>query len=283
MLIREDNAEGGFRAIPVRGKCGFWFDWRLVSAVRLAYGRCCAGFTCGFRPCGASHFLLLRQKKVSKEKAPPGSAPGCARLLALLGRPGGLLNSPAAQTDASRMPPAVLRCSAPLRGTRKASRNNGSAQEKTKRVFFSGRPLENGQNHFERLGGDAFPGPHVERRATELMAEKGRGLFEARRAEFRSPRQQRVAQGSRQHRPRSLGSPFLWLLSFGEAKESTPARKAESNVSTRDAARSRGGTITPKNETPNYRRHSSHDQKPDRGWRKTNLKPPPPSAPKSPC
>ena len=253
MLIREDNAEGGFRAIPVRGKCEFWFDWRLVSAVRLAYGRCCACFTCGFRPCGASHFLLLRQKKVSKEKATPGSAPGVARSLAL------------------------------LRGTRKASRNNGSALEKTKSVFFGGRPLENGQNHFERFGGDAFPGPHVERRATELMADKGRGLSEARRAEFRSPRQQRVAQGSRQRRPRSLGSPFLWLLSFGEAKESTPARKAESNVSTRDAARSRGGTITPKNETPNYRRHSSHDQKPDRGWRKTNLKPPPPSAPKSPC
>jgi len=180
-----------------------------------------------------AYFLLLRQKKVAKEKATPGSAPGVARSLALLGRPGGLLNSPAAQTDASRMPPAVLRCSAPLRGTRKASRNNGSAQEKTKRVFFGGRPLENGKNHFERFGGDAFPGPHVERRATELMAEKGRGLSEARRAEFRSPRQQRVAQGSRQRRPRSLGSPFLWLLSFGEAKESTPARKAEPQRKTR--------------------------------------------------
>jgi len=78
----------------------------------------------GFRPCGASHFLLLRQKKVSKEKATPGSAPGVARSLALLGRPGGLLNSPAAQTDASRNPPASLRCSAPLRGTRKASPPN---------------------------------------------------------------------------------------------------------------------------------------------------------------
>jgi len=70
-------------------------------------------------------------------------------------------------------------------------------------------------------------GPHVERRATQAMADKGRGLSEGRSPEFRSPRQRRVAQGSRQRRPRSLGSPFLWLLSFGEAKESTPANKAE--------------------------------------------------------
>ncbi len=215
--------------------------WRLGS-VGLSRENSAAPF---WRPDSAlaarAYFLLLRQKKVAKggvlrcrrQKATPGSAPGVARSLALLGRPGGLLNSPAAQTDASRKPPASLRCSAPLRGTRKASRNNGSAREKAKRVFFGGRPLENGQNHFERFGGDAFPGPHVERRATELMADKGRGLSEARRAEFRSPRQQRVAQGSRQRRPRSLGSPFLCLLSFGEAKESKPPRRADPPRQTR--------------------------------------------------
>ncbi len=125
--------------------------------------------------------------------------------------------------------PALLSAS---QGDRKTSRNNGSALEITKKVFFGGRPLATGQNHFERFGGDAFPGPHVERRATELMADKGRGLSEGRSPEFRSPRQQRVAQGSRQRRPRSLGSPFLWLLSFGEAKESTPARKAEQSRKT---------------------------------------------------
>ena len=125
--------------------------------------------------------------------------------------------------------PALLSAS---QGDGEASQGNGSAQEETKRCFFGGRPLENGQNHFERFGGDAFPGPHVERRATELMADKGRGLSEGRSPEFRSPRQQRVAQGSRQRRPRSLGSPFLWLLSFGEAKESTPARKAEQSRKT---------------------------------------------------
>ncbi len=37
----------------------------------------------------------------------------------------------------------------------------------------------------------------------------------------------RVAQGIRRSPTPTQGSPFLWLLSFGEAKESTPARKAE--------------------------------------------------------
>jgi hypothetical protein len=67
-----------------------------------------------------------------------------------------------------------------------------------------------------------------------------RGLFEPRRGEFRSAPQEvplgcrpalRVAQGSRRSRPRKSGSPFLWLLSFGEAKESTPAFNAEYSLS----------------------------------------------------
>jgi len=50
---------------------------------------------CGFDglwvpPCGRAYFLLSTQKKVAKEKATPGSAPGVARFLALLGEPGGL-------------------------------------------------------------------------------------------------------------------------------------------------------------------------------------------------
>ena len=55
-------------------------------------------------PCGASHFLLLRQKKVSKEKATPGCAVGCANFPALLEEPGGLRNSPAAQTTQADSP-----------------------------------------------------------------------------------------------------------------------------------------------------------------------------------
>ncbi|MFZ2366983.1 MAG: hypothetical protein WAW48_10475, partial [Azonexus sp.] len=42
----------------------------------------------------------------------------------------------------------------------------------------------------------------------------------------------RVAQGTGQRPAPTLGSPFLWLLSFGEAKESTPALKAENSRQT---------------------------------------------------
>ena len=74
-------------------------------------------------------------------------------------------------------------------GTRKASRLDGSAQEQ-KVPFFSGQLVGIRKNEYCRFGGDAFPGPHVERRATELLADKGRGLSEGRSPEFRSPRQQ---------------------------------------------------------------------------------------------
>ncbi len=173
-----------------------------------------------------AYFLLLRQKKVAKEKATPGSAP--ATRVPCATRPTGRLAKLACGSD-RRKPkapgqPALLSAS---QGDPK-----GVAAEPVEMVFgcFQRSTAKKYRFPFswaEPLFRDAFPGPHVERRATELMAEKGRGLSEARKAEFRSPRQQRVAQGSRRSRPRSLGSPFLWLLSFGEAKESTPARKAE--------------------------------------------------------
>src|SRR5574343_282752 len=68
-----------------------------------------------------AYFLLLRQKKVAKEKATPGSAPAspvpCATRQAGRLRNSGLRpsNSP------RRLPPAYLRCSAPLKGPGKPS------------------------------------------------------------------------------------------------------------------------------------------------------------------
>ena len=69
----------------------------------------------------ASHFLLLRQKKVSKEKATPGCAVGFADFPTLLEAPGGLPELACGSDKASRNPPAHLRCSAPLKGHGKAS------------------------------------------------------------------------------------------------------------------------------------------------------------------
>jgi hypothetical protein len=60
-------------------------------------------------PCGASHFLLLRQKKVSKEKATLGrrrELTPIRRSLALLGTPGGGLKLACGSNIARRRPPA---------------------------------------------------------------------------------------------------------------------------------------------------------------------------------
>ncbi len=163
----------------------------------------------GVPPCWRAYFFLLRQEKVAKKKATPRSAPGYARSLALLGRPGGWLNSPAAQTTPAEGPrPACV-----------AQRLSGGPQN-TPRNLLLWSPREKSQKP------DRSSGPLERCRATQVLAEKGRGLSEARRAEFRSPRQCRVAQGTRAAGT-DPGSPFLCLLSFGEAKESKARRKRE--------------------------------------------------------
>ncbi len=76
-------------------------------------------------------------------------------------------------------------------------------------------------------------------RATEKLADKGRGLFEARRAEFRSPRQFRVAQGTGRSPAPYGGVLFLCLLSFctskkkvGRAAGAKPTPKPSNTTST---------------------------------------------------
>jgi hypothetical protein len=180
-----------------------------------------------------AYFLLLRQKKVAKEKATPRAAPGVARSLALLGEPGGWLNSPAAQTTPADCPrPACVAQRLPW-GPRNASgldRHPSFArrEESISRLDsgFRRNDVAVGHNSEDGSARIGLPGPLERRRATQALAEKGRGLSEARRAEFRSPRQRRVVQGTGRSPAPTQGSPFLCLLSFGEAKESkTPSRR----------------------------------------------------------
>jgi len=184
-------------------------------------------FKLGVPPCGRAYFLLLRQKKIAKEKATPGSAPGVARFLALLGRPGGWLNSPAAQTTPADCPRPACVAQRLSGGPGKASRHNRSAQP----IACCGRPRKTANFARQPQHQHRFTGPLGRRRATQGFAEKGRALFEGRRPELRSPRETRVAQGTRRSRAPTQGWPFLWLLSFGHPKESTPAAKAEPGVS----------------------------------------------------
>jgi hypothetical protein len=115
-------------------------------------------------------------------------------------------------------------------GPGKASRNDGSAQE-TKTRFFNSRALEIAKNYLYWFGGDAFWVPLRGAEQRRFERKEGEDCLRA-KPEFRSPRSNRVAQGTGQRPAPTRGSPFLWLLSFGEAKESTPARKAENSLKT---------------------------------------------------
>ena len=170
-----------------------------------------------------AYFLLLRQKKVAKEKATPGSAPGVARSLALLGRPGGWLNSPAAQTTPADYPRPACVAQRLSRGPENHPCSSGAPHFCPFFVVDRNSPFSRLLVEPRRL-----LGPHVARQATQVLAEKGRGLFEGCSPEFRSPRQCRVAQGTRRSRAHNLGSPSFWLLFLGEARKSTPAPQARS-------------------------------------------------------
>ena len=86
-------------------------------------------------------------------------------------------------------PPALLSAS---QGDPKGVRAQNSVREKE----CYGRPEKMPKFEIPPFGHGWFTGPLERRRATQVLADKGRGLSEARRAEFRSPRQHRVAQGT---------------------------------------------------------------------------------------
>jgi hypothetical protein len=179
----------------------------------------------GVPPCGRAYFLLLRQKKVAKEKATPGSAPFGS--LALLGSLGDLLNSPAAQTTQAESP--QIACVAqrlswgPQRRRRRTDENGFDLffviDRRKKPVSVLGQ---------SRRSETLFRVPMWSAEQRRRAGGSRRGLFEARRAEFRSRPVLRVAQGSRRSRPRSLGSPSSLATFFlAKQEESTPALKAE--------------------------------------------------------
>ena len=181
----------------------------------------------------ACNFLLLRQKKVTKEKATPGSTPGCARSLALLGLPGGSLNSPAARTTrpesprkpcvAQRLPwgdghPVPNRCAA------------ASGREVLdERLPVSARPPLGplrGAEQRRGLGGSRL-----------ALSEPPRGASLARRP---SPR---VAQGSPRRGPPTQGWLLLCLLSSCHQEESTAALRRGNHEFRKEAGpRSRSAT-----------------------------------------
>jgi hypothetical protein len=174
----------------------------------------------GVPPCWRAYFFLLRQEKVAKKKATPGAAP--ASPVPCATRNAGRLAKLACGSDnASRLPPAFLRCSAPSTGTRKAS----TFSQRDLNWHSYGQPEKKPKNEICRSGVDASPGPLRDAEQRRGWRMKGEDCLRA-QPEFRSPRQPRVAQGTGVAGT-DPGSPFLCLLSFGEAKESNAANKAE--------------------------------------------------------
>ena len=169
----------------------------------------------------ASHFLLLRQKKVSKEKATPGYAVGCANSPALLEAPGGCgTRGFAPQTVLAESP-------RPFSVARRSTRGpkGGMAEPVSPRMVCCGQPGKSPKNPTQSWQWTPL-GP-LRGAEQRRLAGRFRLALSEPQASLASRPACRVAQGTGQRPAPTQGSPFLWLLSFGEAKESTPARKAE--------------------------------------------------------
>ncbi len=178
-----------------------------------------------------AYFLLLRQKKVAKEKATPGYAVGYADSPALL-ETGGGCGTRASPSDSPR--PFSAAFSVARRFTR--GPKNGIAQPWPQQIDCCGQPEKKPRNENRCLSPDAFPGPL--RGAEQRRSAGGSRLaLSEPQASLASRPALRVAQGIRRSRTPTQGSPFLWLLSFGEAKESTPASKAEPQAKSNTEAR----------------------------------------------
>jgi len=174
----------------------------------------------GVPPCWRAYFLLLRQKKVAKKKATPGCAVGCADFPALL-EAGGGCGTRAAPSNSPR--PFSAGFSVARRFTRGPK---GSARPTTGRFFdCCGRPRKKAKNEIFTSNPDAFPGP-LSGAEQRRRAGGFRLALSEPQASLANRPACRVAQGTGRSPAPNQGSPFLCLLSFGEAKESeTPARR----------------------------------------------------------
>ena len=201
-----------YPSFPRRRESSEW-AWRpLFSALRAAY------------------FLLLRQKKVSKEKATPG-------LVSPSGIPcatpdwRGLRNS-ARRASNSPRPFSASPCVA--RHLARGPANHPGSTESFGFWHFSESTvafLSSGDARFR----DAFLVPLKGAEQCRRAGGSWRGLSEGRSPEFRSRPACRVAQGTGRSPAPTWGSPSFWLLFLGEARKSTPALKAENNASPKNS------------------------------------------------
>ena len=172
-----------------------------------------------------AYFLLLRQKKVAKEKATPGYAAGVADSPALLDAGGGCgTRACGPQTVLALFPPTSALLGATHGDPKGVSAQRANAQFRRRHSGESRNPgiSIHWTPAFAGVTGaqstDGLPGPL--RGAEQRRAAGGRRLAVSEpQASLASRPADRVAQGTRAAGT-DPGSPFLCLLSFGEAKES---------------------------------------------------------------
>ena len=182
-----------------------------------------------------AYFLLLAQKKVAKEKGTPGSAPGKPGSLRYSAGRAACQNSPAAQTRQADDPRPTCVAQRLSRGHEKrlGSKNlrkigllrstPRKGQKSNPRNHLSPRRLAPPPDKGEAGRGFRLSGPlgGAEQRRS---AGGFRLALSEPKASLASRPALRVAQGTGVAGT-DPGSPFLCLLSFGEAKESKPPRK----------------------------------------------------------
>ena len=163
----------------------------------------------GSAPDARADFLLLRQKKVAKEKATPGRRPACGGVPSATRLERGLRNSGFALRQCS--PTAPLKPA--LLGVLQGDLNTDWMHVTS---LFRQVPL---------VSSRCFGSPSC---SAEQRSEAGgsrRALFEGRSPELRSRPALRVAQGSRRSRPRNAGAafslaPFFWRSKRKDARAS---------------------------------------------------------------
>jgi hypothetical protein len=179
------------------------------------------------------------KKKVAKEEGDPRVGAGFAGSLRY--------SKPAGAAELGLRPQTVLALYPPLSALLSASHGDpkGVSEQRLcpskKSSVFCGRPQDFAQNRLHRFSVDASPIPLEGAEQRRSAGGFRRALFEGQRPELRSRPAFRVAQGTRAAGT-DPGSPFLCLLSFGEAKESKAPRKGETQRQTRwNAAKNRNG------------------------------------------
>jgi hypothetical protein len=194
----------------------------LMSSAAIRLNLCHVGFGGGSALAARAYFLLLRQKKVAKEKATPGCAVGYADFPARLAAGGGCgTRAYGPQTVLALYPPAAALLGAAHGGLKSV------AARTTEDVFYScAGPGKKANHPFFTLNADAISGPLG---GAEQRRRAGgcRFALSEPQASLANRPARRVAQGIGRSPTPTQGSPFLCLLSFSEAKESNVARKAK--------------------------------------------------------